>query len=185
MNAHDDIIASMLRWSEDFVEQPHAVVGDLPVCPFAKAARLSRMIQWEVRPFASNDPLNDGGELLTLVRDFSRDSTFETLFVVHPEPATVSSPELDALVARLNARLMARPELSDFRAFDAHPNSPFQIGGLYTRRAPFPSFQILSHKLLTSSSTSLLGSAYYDRFTPAMLSKVGMPREHSAEVTEH
>jgi pyruvoyl-dependent arginine decarboxylase-like protein len=60
---------------------------------------------------------------------------------------------------------MARPELSDLRAVDAHPNSPFQIGGLYTRRAPYPSFQILSHKLLTSSSTSLLGSAYYDRFT--------------------
>ena len=159
----------MLRWSEDFVERPHAVVGDLPVCPFAKAARLNRVIQWEVRPFAPNDPLDADGELLTLVRDFSRDSTFETLFVVHPEPATVSSPELDALVARLNARLMARPELSDLRAFDAHPNSPFHIGGLYTRRAPYPSFQILSHKLLTSSSTSLLGSAYYDRFTPAML----------------
>jgi hypothetical protein len=80
---------------------------------------------------------------------------------------------------------MARPELSDLRAFDAHPSSSFQIGSLYTRRAPYPSFQILSHKLLTASSTSLLGSAYYDRFTPAMLSKVGMPRELSAEVKEH
>ena len=143
------------------------------------------MIQWDVRPFVSNDPLNDDGEMLTLVRGFSRDSTFETLFVVHPEPAAISSPELDALVARLNARLMARPELSDLRAFDAHPNSQFQIGGLYTRRAPYPSFQILSHRLLTSTSTSLLGSAYYDRFTTEMLSKVGMPRDHGAAGTEH
>jgi len=39
--------------------------------------------------------------------------------------AQSSSPELDALVAKLNARLRARLELSDLRAFDAHPNSPF------------------------------------------------------------
>ena len=45
----------------------------------------------------ATDPLHDNGELLTLIRDFSRDSTFETLFVVHPERATVTSPDLDAL----------------------------------------------------------------------------------------
>jgi hypothetical protein len=127
MNVDDDIIATMLRWSEDFVERPHAVVGDLSVCPFAKAARLNRMIQWEVRSFATTDPLNDGGELLTLICDFSRDSTFETLFVVHPERATVTSPELDALVARLNARLIARPEAPRLRRVG---------GGLRATRRP-------------------------------------------------
>ena len=174
MNVHDDIIATMLRWSENFVERPHAVVGNLPLCPFAKAARLNRTIQWEVRPFASNDPLNDNSELLTLVRDFSQDSTFETLFVIHPEPATVSSPELDALVARLNTRLMAHPELSDLRAFDAHPNSFFQIGGLHTRRAPYPSFQILSHRVLTSTSNGGVPLYVENGGTTS-----GSPRSHS------
>jgi hypothetical protein len=62
------------------------------------------MIQWEVQSFATTDPLHDNGELLTLIRDVSRDSTFETLFVVHPERATVTSPDLDGRCRRIARR---------------------------------------------------------------------------------
>jgi hypothetical protein len=55
----------MLRWSQDFVERLHAVVANLSVCPFAKATRLNRMIQWEVRPFEADDLLDEHGEVMT------------------------------------------------------------------------------------------------------------------------
>ncbi len=42
--------------------------------------------------------------------------------------------------------------LADLRVFEAHPESLFSIGGVLTRVSPFPSFQVLSHSLLTSAS---------------------------------
>jgi hypothetical protein len=69
--------------------------------------------------------------------------------------------------------------MSTLQAFEAHPLSEFCVGGVYTRRSPFPSFQVLSRALLKTASDSLLGSRYYDRFTPAMLKMVGMPRDES------
>ena len=67
--------------------------------------------------------------------------------------------------------------LQDLEAFiRAHPDSSFRVGDVYTRRSPFPSFQVLSRALLKKGSDSLLDSPYYARFTPEMLYAVGMPR---------
>jgi len=124
-----------------------------------------------------DDPLDVDGELMRLVREFVRQTesnAFETLFVIHPDP-TQSLQGLEAFVQRLNARL-ASGNLRAFQAFEAHPCSDFRVGGVYTRRSPLPSFQILSRELLKKASDSLRSSLYYNRFTPEMLRAVGMPR---------
>jgi hypothetical protein len=77
----------------------------------------------------------------------------------------------------LNARLAVSAVTRDFQAFEAHPDSEFSIGGVYTRRSPYPSFQVLRRSLLKDASDSLLGSSYYNHFTPEMLDAVGMPRD--------
>jgi hypothetical protein len=69
---------------------------------------------------------------------------------------------------------MAGGALQGFLAFEAHPDSNFRVGNVYTRRSPFPSFQVLSRELLKKGSDSLLGSPYYAQFTPEMLRAVGM-----------
>jgi hypothetical protein len=173
----EDIIAAMQRWSEEFIEQPHWVVGDLPVCPFAKAARLKKTVRFDVLAFDLTDPLDPTGAILTLVRDLPRRQELETLFVIHPHPAQIGAGALEAFVGRLNTRMAAETLTSDLQAFEAHPNSEFCIGGVYTRRSPYPSFQVLSRTRLKTASDSLLGSRYYDHFTPAMLRAVGMPRD--------
>ena len=175
----DDVIAAMERWSEEFIEQPQHVFGDLPVCPFAKAARLKKTIRFEVMPFDPADPLEPDGAILTLVREFPQHPELETLFVIHPEPERIGARTLEAFVERLNARLAEALSTRALQAFEAHPQSEFCIGGVYTRRSPFPSFQILSRALLKAASDSLLGSRYYDHFTPAMLRMVGMPRDET------
>ena len=176
--AEDDVIDAVVKWSEDFVEQPHEIFGGLPVCPFARAARMKQTIRFQVRPFALDDLLEPNGEILTLVRRFVEEANagrLETLFVVHPDPGHALS-DLLAFVARLNSR-MADSYLREFQAFEAHPESQFRVGNLYTRRSPYPSFQVLSRALLKKSSDSLRDSPYYARFSPEMLRSVGMPRE--------
>ena len=171
------VLDAVISWSEQFIEQPHEVFGGLPVCPFARAARLKQTIRFEIRPFALDDPLELDGGIMALVREFADQAAsgiFETLFVIHPDTQQ-ALPDLLAFVSRLNSRL-ADSELREFQAFEAHPGSDFCVGGVYTRRSPYPSFQVLSQRLLKKSSDSLLDSPYYSRFSPEMLRAVGMPR---------
>ena len=94
--------------------------------------------------------------------------------MIHPNTRQ-ALPDLLGFVSRLNSRL-AGGELREFQVFEAHPESDFCVGGVYTRRSPYPSFQVLSQTLLKKSSDSLLDSPYYSRFSPEMLRAVGMPR---------
>jgi len=127
-----NIIAAMERWSMGFIEQPNSIVGDLPVCPFAKAARLRGSIRFEVLPFDQADPLEPDGALLSLVRELAHDDTLETLFVIHPERHGIGVRALEAFVARLNGRLAEDDPTREFRVFEAHPESEFCIGGVFT-----------------------------------------------------
>ena len=173
------VVAEVLAWSADTLEVAHPVFGGLPVCPFARAARLKDAIRFEVRAFAVDDPLELDGWLLTLVAEFAQEDAAgrrETLFVVHPERGAMSAAALEGFVARLDRRLRTIPRLAGFRVFEAHPDSAFQVGGVYTRRGPYPSFQVLSHARLKATSDTLQDAGYYARFTPAMLHAVGMPR---------
>jgi hypothetical protein len=183
MKSRDDIIAQMLRWSEEFIEQPHRVFGGLPICPFAKAARLRQSIRFEVLCFAAADPFEPDGRVMTLIAEFLGDGKLETLFVIHPEPERISARALEVWVARLNVRLAARDLTAGLQAFEAHPESEFCIGGVHTRRSPYPSFQVLRRTLLKDASDSLLGSSYYDHFTPEMLRAVGMPHNKPSTST--
>src|SRR5262245_37511191 len=119
----DAVIAAMLRWSEEFIEQPQPVFGDLPICPFAKAARLRDTIRFEVRPFDVMDSLEDEGDMLTLIREFSQQPEFETLFVIHPKPARISVRPLETFVSRLNTRMAAQPATCHLQVFEVQTAS--------------------------------------------------------------
>ena len=176
MKSPDEIVADILHWSEHFIEKPHWIFGDLPVCPFARAARLRQSVRFEVLSFDVDDPLEPNGTIMSLAAALVRDPALETLFVIHPDPSRIGARALEAFVARLNERLAGGAATGDLQAFEAHHDSDFCVGGVYTRRAPYPSFQILSRTSLKSASDSLEGTAYYDQFTPDMLRAVGMPR---------
>jgi hypothetical protein len=175
----DAIVAEVLAWSAGTLEAPHSVFGGLLVCPFARAARLKRAIRFEVRAFSFSDPIESESTLLELIGDFAQEEApgdCETLFVIHPDRQAISATGLERFVVRLDRRLQVVPRLAGLRVFEAHPESEFQVGGVYTRRGPYPSFQVLSHSRLKATSDTLRGAGCYDRFTPAMLRAAGMPR---------
>src|SRR5438445_578670 len=102
-----DVVDAVMKWSEDFIERPHAIFGGLPICPFARAARLKETIRFEVRSFAMDDPLDGDSDLVLLVREFTeqtKSSGLETLFVIHPDRAQ-RLQDLEAFVQRLIATL--------------------------------------------------------------------------------
>jgi hypothetical protein len=73
---------------------------------------------------------------------------------------------------------MTASELHELQAFEAHPESRFQVGGVYTRRSPYPSFQVLSRVLLKKGSDSLLDLA----LLRALLARDAPRRRHAARL---
>jgi hypothetical protein len=163
------VLDAVIRWSEQFIEQPHEVFGGLPVCPFARAARLKQTTRFEIRPFALDDPLERDGDIMALVREFADQAasgTPETLFVIHPDTRQAEPLELAS-----GRRRAAR--VSGIRG--SFRERLLRGWGLHSSVA-VSELSVLSQTLLKKSSGSLLDSPYYSRFSPEMLRAVGMPR---------
>jgi hypothetical protein len=179
----DSVIAAMLRWPEESIEQPPSALGDLPVC-LLQGRTTATDDSFRGDAIRLMDPLEDGGAILALVREFSQQPELETLFAIHPEPARVSVRALETFVSRLNGLLAARP--STFHAPSPGVRSASREPVLRWRRihppGAVPKLSGLESRLLkTPSIACLLGSGYYDHFTPEMLKSVGMPRNATPE----
>ena len=158
---HAEIVRELIRYIVDFVEQPHAKLGNLPVCPFARKARLENRIRFEVMNLT-----HEG--ILALVPSFVAKSELDLLMCIHPTKDGLSSTRVDRLAKRLNQTLLAM----NVMALGGHPDDPFNIDGLHTRRDPYPNIQILRVDVGERAHQSIKESGYYQRWTESNLRDV-------------
>ncbi|HBK99148.1 MAG TPA: hypothetical protein DD001_18385 [Microcoleaceae bacterium UBA10368] len=172
MNESDtEIIESTLRWMTEFVELPHPVFGDLPVCPFTKTARLVNQILFKIQRFSALTEFDRDSAIMQSIHEFYN-SDFEIMLVINPEKTAISAPQTQALIEKLNHHIS---ELS-LLAFHVHPEEDFNIDGLYTRRMPYPGFTVQVNFQLKPVSDSLLKTEYYKNWTAQQLKYFGIPR---------
>lgn len=163
---HAEIVRELVQYIVDFVEQPHPKFGNLPVCPFAKKARLENRIQFEVLELTREG-------VLALVPSFTAKSELDLMICIHPRKDGLSSAEVYRLVGLLNQALPAM----NLMAIGLHPKDPFNIDGLYTRREPYPNIQLLRLDVGERAHQSIKNSGYYDCWTESNLRDVtaGLP----------
>ena len=150
----DAIVQEFLDYIIGFVEQPRPELGDLPVCPFSRGARLEGRMRIEV--------IELNVEAITAqLPCFQRDPHLEMLLCVHPHRGPPSCAEVYDLAKELNRSLLAL----NLVALAGHPSDPFNIDGLYTRRDPFPNIQLLRHDVGERAYKSLEKTTYYDRWS--------------------
>jgi hypothetical protein len=147
---HAAIVRELSQYIIDFVEQPHTKLGNMPVCPFARKARLENRIQFEVRALTYEG-------VLSLVPSFSANPEFDLMICIHPRRDGISSTEVRRLVEMLNRKLPAM----NLMAIGLHPSDPFNIDGLYTRREPYPNVQLLRLDVGVHAHNSIRNSGYY------------------------
>jgi hypothetical protein len=164
----DDVIAEMMHYLRDFVEVPHPVFSDLPVCPFARKARLDNKILFRVQSLVESC-LVSPSDFMALMAAFSRDRTHDILLVIHPEKNTLSVDGMEQFVAALNRHLAPLQLVG----FGGHPQDSFQIQGVHTRRSPYPHLSIQSTPYLEKVTPPLRKTAYYRHWTPEDLAAVG------------
>ncbi len=142
-----DLIATMLDYIENYIEKPYAAFGDFPICPFAKKARLAGKIKCIVTTLtiSTTESLlesfvlqEDQDEVMILL-----DATIskEDFFVFFQEFKEIAEP-LGVVV------------------FEGHPESDFQMNGIYTRRDPVPNVQLIKRKFLEDAQKKLSISYY-------------------------
>jgi hypothetical protein len=155
---HTKIVREYTQYIIDFVEQPHPKLGNLPVCPFARKARLENRIQFEVLELTREG-------ILALVPSFKAKPELHMMICIHPRKDGLSSAEVYRLVEVLNQALPAM----NLSALGGHPEDPFNIDGLYTRREPYPNIQLLRLDVGERAHQSIKNSGYYDRWTESNL----------------
>ncbi len=172
MNESDtEIIESTLRWMTEFVELPHSVLGDLPVCPFTKTARLANQILFKIKPFSALTEFDRDSDIMQSIHEFCN-SEFEIMLVINPEKTAITAPEIQELIKKLNYHISELGLL----AFHTHPEEDFNIYGLHTRRMPYPGFTVQVNSQLKPASDALLKTEYYKHWTAQQLTDFGIPR---------
>ena len=136
---------TVTRHIAEFVEQPHPQLGHQPVCPFARKARKTGRVRIAVLPFSEADD----SAAAQAVADFES-ADQDVLLVVHPDPAGVTFPELDALRERFAARLAGR-----YDVFTGHPDDPHEVAGLRTRHEPHPMLHFIRCETLAAAESRL------------------------------
>ncbi|KAM3098363.1 DUF1415 family protein [Phormidesmis sp. 146-12] len=170
------VIAAMTQYLQDVLEQPHPVFGGLPICPFAKQARLHHKIDFQVQRFRLDD-LTSSSPLMQMIHQFAQTRQHDVLLLIHPDCQVTSFDRFQQQVDRLNTHLQPL----DLTAFGGHPDDAFNIQGVRTRQDPFLNLTIQSIAKLTQASTRLATTHYYDNWTPEALNSVGYPRSTPAK----
>jgi hypothetical protein len=149
-----EIVREFTQHILDFVERPHPKLGNLPVCPFARKARLENRIQFEVLELTREG-------VLGLVPSFEAKPEFDTLICIDPRKDGLSAVEVRRLVEVLRPPLLAM----NLEALGGHPEDLFNIDGLYTRREPYPNVQLQRSDIAERAYQSIKNSGYYERWT--------------------
>ncbi|MEG5224142.1 MULTISPECIES: hypothetical protein [unclassified Microcoleus] len=172
MNESDkEIIESTLRWMTEFVELPHPVFSDLPICPFTKKARLANQILFKIERFSALTEFDRDSDIMKSIHEFYN-SEFEIMVVINPEKTAITAPETKELIDKLNRQISDLGLL----AFHAHPQEDFNIDGLHTRRMPYPGFTVQVNSKLKPASDALEKTEYYKNWTAQQLKYFGIPR---------
>ena len=161
----------MIDYLQNVIEQPSPVFGGLPICPFSRQARIHHRILYKLFPFSASD-LDPQSELFQVIQDFGHRSEYDLMLVIHPNPQALTLEEMHDFTARLNELLQPFELIS----FDGHPLDPFNIQGVYTRKAPYIHFTVQTMQKVKQASDALLKTAYYSHWTQESLKLVGMPR---------
>lgn len=151
-----EVIDEITRYMQDFIEKPNPAFGGMPVCPFATKVRIEGRIDFQIAPFSIND-VKDGSEMLGKIRTLAEQDHFDIIMFVHPDKKAMTFEELDVIIKAVQE--MVKP---DFHVFSGHPDDPYQMHGIFTRRDPYPNFQVITAKLLNEAAAKLANTKYYN-----------------------
>jgi hypothetical protein len=173
------MIAKMVQYLDTVLEKPHPVFGGMPICPFSKKARLQNKIFYKVLVLTM-DQLQAGSELRRAIASFQESHQHDVLLFISPDEQALSVEQVQTFVEQLN-HVLAPLGLT---AFGGHPQDPFNVQGVYTRREPFINLTVQSLSVLQAASSQLARTAYYQHWSAENLRQVGFHDRTTATIEQ-
>lgn len=164
----DKIISQMIQYLETVLEQPHAIFGGLPICPFAKKARLQNKILFKVMTLQAVE-LALNADLMQAIEEFYGAACYEVMLVISPDTEALSVHQVDQLVINLNEKLA----FLELVVFGGHPDDNFNIQGVRTRQEPYINLTVQPLEILKAASRNLQETNYYQHWSSENLRDIG------------
>ena len=155
MLTQESVTSALIKWMEEFVEQPHPSLGGWPPCPFARQARLTKNI--DIR--AGQDPYADC--LSLLYYDWSKEVVIFWYDTVDPQIFVDD-------VVRANNTLLSK----DIVALEDHPGIEEIIAGVKMNFGLCPIIVLQKNSKLNQSADQLREKNYYHSWTQSDLDKI-------------
>lgn len=155
----EKIKAELDRWMVEFVEANNAQLGNWPPCPYARAARVSGMIEVI---FASVP------ELISAVRESVDTLATKDVVVICFDHTTISPEHLQEFVADTNKMLMP----IDYVILEDHPNAPEYVNDVNMNFGHCGLLVIQKLSKLNNAADKLKGQGYYDTWDQEALDEV-------------
>lgn len=156
---------AILKWMEEFVEQPHPSLGNWPPCPYARQARLSNNILIK----AGTDPYHDG-QALALTYDWTKEVVV-FWYDHHKNPVE----EFIAKVQKLNKEIMPMNVV----ALEDHPAAEEYVAGVKMNFGTCALLVVQKLDKLNAAADQLRAKGYYDHWSEESLDEVVTWRYHA------
>ena len=155
------VTQALLKWLEEFVEQPHPGLGGWPPCPYARQARLSDNIL--IKP--GTDPYYDSMSLLTY--DWSREAVVFWYQSFDPKIFVT-------MVNNANEQLLPR----NIVILEDHPDTEEITSGVRMNFGFCPIIVCQQLDKLNTASEQLKSKGYYDTWSDEDVDKIVSWRYH-------
>jgi hypothetical protein len=139
------------NWIQQFIEKEQPLYNNLPTCPFAKKARKNQTIEMKTVN------LKQIQTYLHHIEQYKHNKN-EALLLI--EQNTITNQEIENITD-----ILTEIYHQDLQLFAFHPQSQFEMQGLYTRQMPTPSIIIHKHTDIEKKETLLKKTKYYDNLT--------------------
>lgn len=146
------VLHEYMEWIVSFLEKRHEETGGLPVCPFAKAGLARGKATFAVGKLTRSFVMAQVRRLKATKAD--------TMTIIDPRKTGMSWQEARRLCEVANREMFPK-----VLAISLHPEDPFNIAGLHTRRAPYPSIQLTEEKGGDAAFENLKTTDYYGHWT--------------------
>lgn len=157
------IIDEMTEYIIRTIETPSSVFGNLPVCPFAKKARLTNQLYYVVYPFdVSVDPMDEGRMMAEAIA--FKATKYHMVTFVHPNKNLPHSMYLNFFKS-----FRSQIASDGLVAFSGHPAEELLFDGLSVRQDPYPNIQVISKAELELARQTLGKSKYYANWSGKQL----------------
>lgn len=149
----------IVKWMQEFVEQPNPMLGNWAPCPFARQARVNNSIAFKNCTVP---------EFMDVIRESMHDLETKEVVVIYFDHNDINPVTLQEWVGEVNNMLMPM----NYVILEDHPDAPEYVNGVKMNFGECGLLVLQKLDKLNAASDQLKHKGYYDKWDKHALDEV-------------